>query len=461
MDAAALRAAVPRPRAGRLPERRHGRAGAAPRRSRPRARSSSRAGARGARRRTSSARFERPQDELRAAYAGSLGAPPEEVALTTSTSDGLGRVLAGLDLGPGRRDPHLRRGAPGLIGPLLHARARRGVDDPHGAAARASPTRSAPSTTLVACSHVGWVVGAVAAGGLAERRRPGAPRRRAGRRRGAGRRPRARLRRLRGRRARSGCAAPTARASCGSTRRSASASARSAPATSPSRTRAGGSTPRSRRPPPRYDTPSLVARGARDSRRRHAACSRRRAGRPSTAARARWPSRWPSGSRPAAATVAPRGADDARRLGGRRPRGDARPPRRRRAWSCATCPGRALPARVGRRVERRGRPRPPARRARLTGGRGGRHLRSAGRHAGGESESPCARSASRRRDRRMPHRGDRRARRDGHRLPGDPALPRPARRPEADRARARAATPASASASSASRGSPRRSTTRT
>ena len=75
--------------------------------------------------------------------------------------------------------------------------------------------------------------------------------------------------------------------------------------------------------------------------------------------------------------------------------------------------------------------------------------------------SARARSAPRRRDRRLPHRGGRRPRRHGHRLPRDAALARPARRPQADRPRPRAATPASASASSASRASRPRSTTRT
>src|SRR4051812_32115425 len=50
------------------------------------------------------AHFERRfelQDELRKGYARVLGCPVEDVAVTTSTSDGIGRVLAGLDLGPG------------------------------------------------------------------------------------------------------------------------------------------------------------------------------------------------------------------------------------------------------------------------------------------------------------------------------------------------------------------------
>ena len=41
------------------------------------------------------------RDRQRAAYAATLGADPADVALTTCTSDGVVRVLGGLDLGPG------------------------------------------------------------------------------------------------------------------------------------------------------------------------------------------------------------------------------------------------------------------------------------------------------------------------------------------------------------------------
>ena len=64
----------------------------------------------------------------------------------------------------------------------------------------------------------------------------------------------------------------------------------------------------------------------------------------------------------------------------------------------------------------------------------------------------CDRCARRRSYRRLPHRGGRRPRRHGHRLPRDPAVARPARRAQADRPRARRRRRASASASSASRG---------
>ena len=40
-------------------------------------------------------------DELRAGYAELVGCPVDDMALTTSTSEGMGKILAGMDLGPG------------------------------------------------------------------------------------------------------------------------------------------------------------------------------------------------------------------------------------------------------------------------------------------------------------------------------------------------------------------------
>ena len=115
------------------------------------------------------AHFERRralQSELRAGYATILGCAPEDVALTTSTSDGIGRVLAGLDLGPGDEIVTSDQEHPGLVGPLIAARLR-------GVAVRAVPMRDladavGPSTTLVACSHVNWVTGETIPAGLTQ-----------------------------------------------------------------------------------------------------------------------------------------------------------------------------------------------------------------------------------------------------------------------------------------------------
>jgi selenocysteine lyase/cysteine desulfurase len=115
------------------------------------------------------AHFERRfelHDALRAGYARVLGCAIDDVAITTSTSDGIGRVLAGLDLGPGDEVLTSDQEHPGLIGPLIAARRR-------GATVRAVPMREladavGPATTLVACSHVNWVTGETAPAELAE-----------------------------------------------------------------------------------------------------------------------------------------------------------------------------------------------------------------------------------------------------------------------------------------------------
>ncbi len=106
-------------------------------------------------------------DRQRAAYAQRLGAAPADVALTTSTSEGVVRVLAALDLGPGDEIVTSDEEHPGVLGPLAAARARTGVQ------VRMVPLADVadavgPATRLVACSHVSWVGGAVAPAALAE-----------------------------------------------------------------------------------------------------------------------------------------------------------------------------------------------------------------------------------------------------------------------------------------------------
>ena len=115
------------------------------------------------------AHFERRfelQDELRAGYAGLLGAELDDIALTTSTSEGLGKVLAGMDVGAGDEIVTSDEEHPGLIGPLIAARER-------GAEIRAVPFAEladavGPRTTAVACSHVNWRTGEIAPAALAE-----------------------------------------------------------------------------------------------------------------------------------------------------------------------------------------------------------------------------------------------------------------------------------------------------
>jgi selenocysteine lyase/cysteine desulfurase len=105
-------------------------------------------------------------ERLRAAYARVLGCAVADVALKSSTSDGLGSVLAGMDLGPGDEIVTSDTEHPGLLGPLIVAKAR-------GVEVRAVPLKEVANavratTTLVACSHVSWVTGELAPAELAE-----------------------------------------------------------------------------------------------------------------------------------------------------------------------------------------------------------------------------------------------------------------------------------------------------
>jgi selenocysteine lyase/cysteine desulfurase len=106
------------------------------------------------------------RDRLRAAYADVLGAETADIALTTCTSDGIVRVLAGLDLGPGDEVLTAPDEHPGLLGPLASLRARRGVEL-RAVAFGDLADAVRPRTKLVACSHVSWVTGAVRPEGLA------------------------------------------------------------------------------------------------------------------------------------------------------------------------------------------------------------------------------------------------------------------------------------------------------
>ena len=115
------------------------------------------------------AHFERRfelQGALREGYARVMGAAVEDVALTTSTSEGIGAVMAGMELGPGDEIVSSDEEHPGVLGPLKAARER-------GATIRLVPFGELASavtatTTLVVCSHVGWVSGEVAPAELAQ-----------------------------------------------------------------------------------------------------------------------------------------------------------------------------------------------------------------------------------------------------------------------------------------------------
>jgi L-cysteine/cystine lyase len=92
--------------------------------------------------------------ELRAAYAERVGCAAADLALTTSTTEGVARVLLGLDLRPGDEVVTSDEEHPGVLGPLAGQRAR-GVEVrlvPWADVADAVGSR----TRLVVCSHVSW-----------------------------------------------------------------------------------------------------------------------------------------------------------------------------------------------------------------------------------------------------------------------------------------------------------------
>ena len=103
------------------------------------------------------------RDKQRAAYAELLGCPPDEVALTTCTTQGIAAVVAGF----GRGDTIVTSDEehPGVYGPLAQARER-------GAEIVVVPFDRLPdgvdvATTAVVCSHVSWVTGTLAPAELA------------------------------------------------------------------------------------------------------------------------------------------------------------------------------------------------------------------------------------------------------------------------------------------------------
>lgn len=104
--------------------------------------------------------------ELRAGYARRVACAPADLALTTSTTDGVARVLLALDLRAGDEIVTSDEEHPGLLGPLLALRAR-------GVAVRVAPWADVadavgPRTRLVATSHVSWRSGRVAPAALAQ-----------------------------------------------------------------------------------------------------------------------------------------------------------------------------------------------------------------------------------------------------------------------------------------------------
>lgn len=100
-------------------------------------------------------------DRLRAAYACVLGAQARDVSVTTSTSEGMVRVLLGLDLRRGDEVLVAAHEHPGLLGPLAALRDRIGITVREVPLAGIA-TALSPATKLVACSHVAWTTGELA-----------------------------------------------------------------------------------------------------------------------------------------------------------------------------------------------------------------------------------------------------------------------------------------------------------
>jgi selenocysteine lyase/cysteine desulfurase len=104
-------------------------------------------------------------EELRAGWAARVGCAPADLALTTSTTEGIARVLLALDLGRGDEIVTSDEEHPGVLGPLAAQRAR-------GVEVRIAPWADVadavgPRTRAVVSSHVSWRSGRYAPAALA------------------------------------------------------------------------------------------------------------------------------------------------------------------------------------------------------------------------------------------------------------------------------------------------------
>lgn len=105
------------------------------------------------------------REELRRALARLLHAPPETIALASSTTEGCNVVVTGLGIGPGDEVVTTDSEHPGLFGALVASGADLRVvelrDRPASAALAALGDAITSKTRLVALSHVSWLTGAV------------------------------------------------------------------------------------------------------------------------------------------------------------------------------------------------------------------------------------------------------------------------------------------------------------
>ena len=118
--------------------------------------------------RSSRAYFERvlaEREALRGELARLIGAPPEQVALTGSTTEGCNIVVRGLGIGPGDEVVTTDSEHPGLFGGLVASGATLRIaairDLPAADILGALQAEITPRTRLIGISHVSWVTGAV------------------------------------------------------------------------------------------------------------------------------------------------------------------------------------------------------------------------------------------------------------------------------------------------------------
>ena len=103
-------------------------------------------------------RFRAVRDAARAGLAEAIGSSPDRVALTSSTTQGVGLVLAGLRWLPGDEILTTDAEHPGVLGPLDLLQRRFGVVVRTVPAAEVAAAIS-PATRMVAISHVLWTDG--------------------------------------------------------------------------------------------------------------------------------------------------------------------------------------------------------------------------------------------------------------------------------------------------------------
>ena len=118
--------------------------------------------------RSSRAYFERAlaeREKLRAEFADLLGTQPEQIALTSSTTEGCNIVMRGLGIGPGDEVVTTDSEHPGLFGGLVASGATLRIaairDLPAAGILSAIRAEITPRTRLLGLSHVSWLTGAV------------------------------------------------------------------------------------------------------------------------------------------------------------------------------------------------------------------------------------------------------------------------------------------------------------